>query len=304
MILSTESTTMSKLNPNPPHPRPPKRARSQHSSGTAKKSALASLAELPEPETPRLGRSRTTGSQSQYTSAPRTVVVPSLGGQDLPSIGTRGFTTLVLPRADFHAREPGQDHQSSKSLFKRGGTGTGSGTDITKTGLAQTTMATVEVVKGIAAGKNENKWRIFPFVRKAKATPKIDPTIKNPGKSPLGFTSWRSPPKKVNGTGVMVQVWAIGVDGMDVYLVSPPKLSEGVKGEPMTDPAVGFVPGRSFAGRVVECGWEVNEADIKKGEWVVGLLEVQKVRHPFFPGKSVLTDLHAIEWSNGRVHRC
>ncbi len=41
---------------------------------------------------------------------------------------------------------------------------------------------------------------------------------------------------------------------------------------------VGFVPGRSFVGRVLESGWEVKEEVAKKGDWVIGLLDVRKVR--------------------------
>ena len=39
----------------------------------------------------------------------------------------------------------------------------------------------------------------------------------------------------------------------------------------------GFIPGRSVVGRVIECGWEVKADVCRKGEWVVGLLEVKKV---------------------------
>jgi hypothetical protein len=40
---------------------------------------------------------------------------------------------------------------------------------------------------------------------------------------------------------------------------------------------VGYIPGRSFVGRVLECGWDVRDEVVKKGEWVVGLLDVRKV---------------------------
>ncbi|KAJ7229089.1 hypothetical protein GGX14DRAFT_346422 [Mycena pura] len=41
-------------------------------------------------------------------------------------------------------------------------------------------------------------------------------------------------------------------------------------------PQVGFIPGRSFVGRVLECGWEVCDEVARRGEWVVGLLDVRK----------------------------
>ncbi|KAJ7047843.1 hypothetical protein C8F04DRAFT_1022872 [Mycena alexandri] len=41
-------------------------------------------------------------------------------------------------------------------------------------------------------------------------------------------------------------------------------------------PQVGFIPGRSFVGRVLECGWEVRDEVVRRGEWVVGLLDIRK----------------------------
>ncbi|KAF9042540.1 hypothetical protein BDZ89DRAFT_1203082, partial [Hymenopellis radicata] len=66
----------------------------------------------------------------------------------------------------------------------------------------------------------------------------------------------------VPANGVLVQVWSVGVDSIDFRLAS----SE----------STGFVPGRSFVGRVLECGWEVKDEVARKGEWVVGLLDVRK----------------------------
>lgn len=42
-------------------------------------------------------------------------------------------------------------------------------------------------------------------------------------------------------------------------------------------PDVGYIPGRCFVGRVLECGWDVKEEVIRKGEWAVGLLDVKKL---------------------------
>ena len=49
-----------------------------------------------------------------------------------------------------------------------------------------------------------------------------------------------------------------------------------IKGTPVAE--VGYIPGRGFVGRVLECGWDVGEEVVRKGEWVVGLLDVRKVR--------------------------
>ncbi len=37
----------------------------------------------------------------------------------------------------------------------------------------------------------------------------------------------------------------------------------------------GFIPGRGFVGRVIEAGYAVT--DLRRGEWVLGSLEMSKV---------------------------
>jgi len=164
--------------------------------------------------------------------------------------------------------------------------------------------------------------------------------------SPLGFTSYRPPPKHVPSGSVLVQIWAVGVDEIDRQLVLGSGVSSGATGKesgsrpsglsdrpkfathPITPPrrssslrstlgrfgggqhasapsspsspngpatlvgtppaAAGYIPGRSFVGRILECGWEVSEEEGKRGDWVVGLLDVKKAslravsRFPFF----------------------
>jgi len=125
---------------------------------------------------------------------------------------------------------------------------------------------------------------------------------------PLGFTSYRKPPDYVPSSCVLVQVWAVGVDAVDARLVglrvggrsSNDSLRQAntmnghiKKGgslrwnfvrstvvpadQELPQPLVGYIPGRSFAGRVLECGWGVEDDIVKKGDWVVGLLDVRKV---------------------------
>ena len=82
---------------------------------------------------------------------------------------------------------------------------------------------------------------------------------------PVDFSSHLPPPNKVGSAQVLVQVYAVGVDKVDLRL-----LEEKGKGE------VGkWVPGRSFVGRVMATG--KDEKEVVKGELVVGLLDVRKV---------------------------
>ena len=122
--------------------------------------------------------------------------------------------------------------------------------DLTQSGLAQTTMASVEVVRGLAgrrgAPSRNGSWKVkdvlgalgrkgslsgrpegplpLPLdqsqfqthppeaVKNASTSIVVDGTI-------LGFTSYRSPPSYVPGQSVLVQVWAVAVDGVDGRLV-------------------------------------------------------------------------------------
>ena len=209
----------------------------------------------------------------------------------LPSHGTPGYTSLTLPRAPPPASLFLDASNSGKAL-----NGTDGRVDLTRSGIAQTTMASVEVVKGLGAKRNgswgtslgigwvkggrlERRRTIggseFNERRGGDRGREVGRSVSDvDGEALLGFTGHREPPGYVGAGCVLVQVWAVGVDEVDEKLVG------GGKGKEKVD--VGFIPGRSFVGRVLECGWEVAQEDVKKGEWVVGLLDVRKVRFLYF----------------------
>lgn len=237
--------------------------------------------------------------RSQYTTSSRTVDLPvptTTAASNLPSSGTAGFTSLVLPRAS-HA---GPQKSMKAKLGLGFGTLGGGEVDLTKGGMAQTTMASIEVVRGIAGSSTlatnsavrKTLPRSFNFFRSSNSKGKGKAV--DVDESPLTFTSWRKPPGYVGAQGVLVQVWAVGVDGIDRQLVSganaplissnksttslgSQKSKKGKDGEWTKKADVCFIPGRSFVGRVVECGWDVSEELMKKNDWVIGLLDIKKV---------------------------
>ncbi|CAA7259558.1 unnamed protein product [Cyclocybe aegerita] len=363
--------------------------------------------------TPR-NRSRTTHTLTAEVQA-LTLATPG----EIPSKGTQGYTSLVLPRAPAPTTAAGlSKHDSWFSVANVGAIGSSADgkIDLTRSGIAQTTMATVEVVRGLGLSRNGSGIRNvlstfgrrravsggFPAKVGASASARrgsVDDTrqdVPQPASEVegtiLGFTSYRSPPNYVPSRGVLIQVWAVAVDGVDGRLVgvrfgadgvrvdydeeecedqgkeaferdkaqeseperastkknpfaalgrslslslsrhgspkqndrqrsssashkpSPPRQNQSQreqsrertasflkrnnttassattasnslshspsqrrqKAPKQTRANVGYIPGRSFVGRVLECGWDVRDEVIRKGEWVVGLLDVRK----------------------------
>ncbi|KAH8113290.1 hypothetical protein DFH11DRAFT_1510406 [Phellopilus nigrolimitatus] len=211
------------------------------------------------------GVSASTG-HSVYTRSSQTVDLPvplpvSDGGT--PS----GFTSLVLPRAAYTP----SSHKRFSLRF-----GSDSQLDITRSGLSQTTMSTISITKNAATTTFSNRSsRFLSLSSFTISTPGSETNIKVSAStpahllttlpSPLSFTSHTAPPSKVSSQQVMVQVYAVGVDGLDDLIVSEKVARKD---------CYGFVPGRSFVGRAVDCGFEVNS--VAKSDWVMGLLDCSK----------------------------
>ncbi|KAK0467913.1 uncharacterized protein EV420DRAFT_1635181 [Desarmillaria tabescens] len=236
----------------------------------------------------------------------------------IPSQGTPGFTSLTLPRAPPPPFASGSGSGNRTSMFGAIGAGDGK-VDLTKSGIAQTTMASVEVVRGLSGTKG-----FKGILGRKESTASRGRGKQRSTDAVLGFTSYRAPPTYVPSGSVLVQVWSVGIDAIDARLVGSedgikaskssssmgrsgsmtgqarPSLMRSVSlrarlartpshqrgrsedgvddrwGGSESSVEVGFVPGRSFVGRVLESGWEVKEEVAKKGDWVVGLLDVRK----------------------------
>ncbi|KAE8212774.1 hypothetical protein CF327_g3636 [Tilletia walkeri] len=83
--------------------------------------------------------------------------------------------------------------------------------------------------------------------------------------STMALSAHTPPPRKVGSSQVLVQVIAVAIDEMDRLIVQD-RIRNG-KG-------YGFVPGRSFCGRIMECGWDVKH--LKKGTIVFGMQDGSK----------------------------
>jgi len=92
--------------------------------------------------------------------------------------------------------------------------------------------------------------------------------LRNQLPPPVDFSSHLKPPTKVNNSQILVQVYAVAVDELDVTMLD----SKG-KGD------IGkWVPGRSFVGRCLSIGAE--EKEIVRGDIVIGLVDVKRVSRP------------------------
>ncbi|KAG6828759.1 hypothetical protein H0H92_006838 [Tricholoma furcatifolium] len=341
--------------------------RSSTSHGSSSSHHSGSSSTTSHPALPNHNSKYASSSADPYDR--NTTSLPTFTAGDLPSHGTPGYTSLVLPRAPVPLS---QTSHPSKGLFSlkefRQSADVDGKVDLTRTGIAQTTMASVEVVRGLSGGSSATPGssaskRFANLFRRGSTS--VSSSASGPqsafgtsaktqghdrhGKRreeplpetidlPLGFTSYRKPPTYVPSKSVLVQVWAVGVDGLDWRLVfggessgtasavpsrsntmtaverasfdvpsspqnSAPKRSVSLRstlgrfGSQRSAPSspvapssatpsaavsytpaavVGYIPGRSFVGRVLECGWEVGEEVVKKGDWVVGLLDLKK----------------------------
>ncbi|KDQ29291.1 hypothetical protein PLEOSDRAFT_176054 [Pleurotus ostreatus PC15] len=213
----------------------------------------------------------------------------------LPSHGTRGYSSLTLPRAPPPPSTALGNVSNAEGPTHLDGSGK---IDLTKSGIAQTTMATVEVVRGLGRRSSRSKgWKLVKglFGRQVADGNGVD----------LEFTSYRPPPNYVPARSILVQVWAVAMDEVDLRLLGL-GIYDGARAyEPISNlngrarqdtatnghgnghtpppvpldrkaAEVGYIPGRSFVGRVLECGWEIPEETFRRGEWVAGLLDARK----------------------------
>ncbi|CDO74151.1 hypothetical protein BN946_scf185043.g202 [Trametes cinnabarina] len=169
-----------------------------------------------------------------------------------------GFTGLTLPHA-------GYSNAKGKTTAE-------GHVDLVRAGIAQSSMCTIEVIRGVATAPlpvaTKSGKKAFPLSlgrsfslslrlkRRESATPAH---LQGSLPLPVAFTAHVSPPTYVPESHVLVQVHAVGLDTLDSLIVHEKSgmQSGGAAGggKGIGGGKAGFVPGRSFVGKVVECGW-------------------------------------------------
>lgn len=89
--------------------------------------------------------------------------------------------------------------------------------------------------------------------------------LRNQLPAPVDFSSHLKPPTKVADKEILVQVYAVAIDGFDLAVLD-------IKGRADVGK---WVPGRSFVGRCLQVG--AYEKELVRGDLVMGLCDVRKV---------------------------
>src|SRR6266404_1266942 len=150
------------------------------------------------------------------TSVSRTVELPQVPTFVSPPPAP-GYTTLTLPRASYRPQNPWRTIASGRI-------------DLPGDGRAQHTMVSIEVVRGSASASF-----LRTGLHRRNSGPR--PLKKHDLAGALALTSHTPPPSFVPNSHVLVQVHAVGLEGLDRQIVSD-RLG-----------ATGFVPGRGVLGR-------------------------------------------------------
>ncbi|KAF9526296.1 hypothetical protein CPB83DRAFT_908550 [Crepidotus variabilis] len=244
-----------------------RRSRSLDSMSASGSGTVSARSESPTSHSQSTGTASTAGQTATTHRTPQTlsseVQALTLSSGALPSKGTQGYSSLVLPRAPapLSYTTSSSTQGRSNGLFSLNlnltklSLGSDGKIDLTRSGIAQTTMASVEVVRGLSganggilgggggngtgggSGLSRSGSKVksmFGAIRKNSTGSRAVPSgsgSSSPSRgprraegvsvdgTPLGFTSYRSPPNHVPSRSVLVQVWAVAVDGVDGRLV-------------------------------------------------------------------------------------
>lgn len=171
-------------------------------------------------------------SRWETSTAAGEAVLMESNGLDQPHTG--GYTTLILPTGAYRPSDP------SKS--------TPSEVNARVLGLPHATMAALVLSSSTHRVKSD--------------TPAH---LRHQLPAPVDFSSHLKPPTKVNDSQVLVQVYAVALDGFDLAALD-------VKGRADVGK---WVPGRSFVGRCLQVG--SYEKELVRGDLVMGIMDVRKV---------------------------
>lgn len=197
---------------------------------------------------------RSSISSASSSASRQTVDVPPL----IPHSQSSGYSTLLMPRTVYTPSK----HPERVDDF----------VDLAKTGIVGTTMSTISVTRHGAEtiARRARKMSLPHILMPGSGRRSFDlpEHLKGGVPNPVSFSNITPPPTKVQSHQVLVQVWCVALEGLDILLT---------RDRAKTPDGYGFVPGRGFLGKAMECGSSVSS--IRRGDWVMGVLDVGKVRY-------------------------
>ncbi|WVQ67676.1 uncharacterized protein L199_005880 [Kwoniella botswanensis] len=158
-------------------------------------------------------------------------VLMESNGRAPESIG--GYTNLVLPSGAYRPINPAKSANSN-------------GLDSRILGMPHATMASIVLTTTFSRHSST------PAHLRDQLPPLVD------------FSSHLKPPTKVGDSQLLVQVYAVAIDQIDVRALDEKARWEVGK----------YVPGRSFIGRALTVG--ADEKEVVRGDLVIGILDIRK----------------------------
>ncbi|OCF74644.1 hypothetical protein I204_05024 [Kwoniella mangroviensis CBS 8886] len=158
-------------------------------------------------------------------------VLMESNGRAPESIG--GYTNLVLPSGAYRPINPAKSANSN-------------GLDSRILGMPHATMASIVLITTFSRHSST------PAHLRDQLPPLVD------------FSSHLKPPTKVGDSQLLVQVYAVAIDQIDVRALDEKARWEVGK----------YVPGRSFIGRALTVG--ADEKEVVRGDLVIGILDIRK----------------------------
>lgn len=179
---------------------------------------------------------------------------------------TGGYSIMSMPTGAFH-RPPKNPARASNRLSSMSTTSrTGNSNEPSVPTMGSLSVAATALARPAPSSSGFSLFRKIepPLASSAAAARRFDAS------RDLAYTPLQPQPKRVKSDEVRVEVFAVGLDRLDV---------ERVREMASRPDGFGWVPGRAFYGRVLDTGIEIKQ--LKRGDLVWGMTPMKKVRSPW-----------------------
>ncbi|KAK4052098.1 hypothetical protein OIV83_002392 [Microbotryomycetes sp. JL201] len=174
-----------------------------------------------------------------------------------------GYSTMSVPTGAFYRppKNPARAQQRHSMAIASNMAPTTTQSEPAAGMMATLSISATALMRPTASSSGFSLFRRMepPIASSAAASRMFEPT------RDLTYSTLQPLPKKVKSDEVMVQVFAAGLDRLDI---------ERTKEMASRQDGFGFVPGRAFYGKVLDTGIEIKL--VKRGDLVFGLMPMKK----------------------------